>query len=417
MRVAYVISRYPTLSETFIAREMQKLVNLGHEITICRLKWPAPWTRQQGLQVSPACLLPSQFGPWPWVRGFVWASKNKSRELQKIRQELRQAHSHAQSKLRLLTILLTVLRLAQCLDGRGIEHIRAHFLHSEAVAAMWLACLLDVSHSITAQTVAIHFPRSIVERTVRTAAFCGATTQETLEFLTALRGTGEGVHMIRSGVDLHEFSARPTLTGRNQHPLIIGVGRLVEKKGFDLLVRACAHLRDRGVDYTCKIIGGGPQYGLLSQLITRLELGNRVSLVGPVPFEEVKDYYCRASLLVMPSRISPGDQDRDGLPNVIIEAMATGVPVVATELAGIPDLVIPNQTGLLVPPEDVTDLAGAIQALLENNDFRERLAYAGRARVKQEFDLAASAQKLEVLIHQSILPALESGFAYSPLSP
>jgi glycosyltransferase involved in cell wall biosynthesis len=195
------------------------------------------------------------------------------------------------------------------------------------------------------------------------------------------------------------------------------VGRLVEKKGFDLLVRACARLRDRGVDYTCKIIGGGPQHGVLSQLINELELGNHVCLVGPVPFEEVKGYYRQASLLVMPSRISPRDQDRDGLPNVIIEAMATGVPVVATELAGIPDLVIPNQTGLLVPPEDVTELAGAMQELLENDGFRMRLACAGRARVEQEFDLAASVQKLEALIHRSSpFETLEPEFAYGPLS-
>lgn len=412
MHVTYLVSRYPALSETFIAREMQQLVDLGHEITICRLKWRMPWSRQQGLRVSSARVLTSQFGPWPWAKGLAWALKKKSGEMWSIWRELRHVRSDVRSKLKLLIILLTVLRLAQCLDGRKIEHIRAHFLHSEAVGAMWLARLLGISHSITAQTIVFYFPCSIMEKAVNTAVFCCATTRETLELLTTLRGTSEGIHIIRSGINLRDFSIRPGEATNGQPPLVIGVGRLVEKKGFDLLVRACARLKAWDVDFTCKIIGSGPQRDALSQLIAELDIGDRVYLAGAMQFEEVKDHYRQASLLVMPSRVSLRDRDRDGLPNVIIEAMAMGLPVVATDLAGIPDLVIHNQTGLLVPTEDVPRLASAMQQLLEDDDFRARLARVGRSKVEREFDLAVSAQKLEALVRQSILPEkLEMEFA------
>lgn len=408
MRVAYLVSRYPNLSETFIAREMQWLVDLGHEITICRLKWSIPWRGKQGLQVSPACVLRPPLDPLSWAKGLVWGLRWKSEQLKGIWQDLKQADGDTKSKVKLLIIVLIVLRLAQCLDGKGVEHVRAHFLHSEAVAAMWLACLLNVSHSITAQTVVTYFPRSIIEKTARTAAFCGATTHETFELLTALRGAREDVHIIRSGVNLRGFPVHSTVARNGRPPLIIAVGRLVQKKGFDCLVRACSLLRDWGVDYTCEIIGGGPEYASLSRLITALDLGGYVSLLGALPFEEVKRHYRRASIMVIPSRVSPKDQDRDGLPNVIIEALAMGVPVVATALAGIPDLITHNQTGLLVPPDNPTQLATAIRRMLEDDGLRIRLAQAGRQKVEKEFDLAESAHKLETLIRHSVGSRRES---------
>jgi colanic acid/amylovoran biosynthesis glycosyltransferase len=395
MKICYVTSRYPSLSETFIAREMQWLVDLGHEITICQLKWSTPWRSQQGLQVSPAYVLSPQFGPLPWAKGLAWGLCRKGNPLRSIWQEYRQTSGEAKSKLKLLAILLTVLRLAQCLDGNGIGHVRAHFLHGEAVGAMWLARLLNAPYSITAHTLAIYFPRSIIEKTVRAASFCAAITNETLELLTDLRGTSEAVHLIRNGISLREFMVNSAVSWNSRPPQITAVGRLVSKKGFDLLIRACSLLRDWDIDFTCKIIGDGPQYATLNRLITELDLGGYVSLVGALPFEEVKCHYQRASIVVMPSRISSDGQDRDGLPTVIIEALAMGVPVVATTLAGIPDLIIHNQTGLLVPCDNPTELATAIRRILEDENLRDCLAQAGREKVAREFDMAESARRLE----------------------
>jgi succinoglycan biosynthesis protein ExoA len=406
VRVAYLLSRYPTLSETFIAREMQQLADLGHEITICQLKWPGP--AEHGLRVSPARDLRPQFGLWSWAKGLTWVSRYRPDELKHIWGEYRHAGGDANSRLKLLTILLTTLRLAQCLDGAGIEHVRAHFLHSEAVGAMWLARLLRISHSITAQMATFHFSRAIIEQSVRTASFCAATTNETFTLLSTWRGTEQGVHLVRSGLDLQTFETDPVPGRKPQPPLILGVGRLVETKGFDLLIRACALLREWGVDFRCEIIGDGPQHTTLNWLITQLDLSQHASLVGALSFDEVKHYYRRASVLVMPSRDALHRQDRDGLPNVIIEALAMRVPVIASALAGIPDLVIPDETGLLVPVEDVMDLAVSIRRVLMDDDLRTRLGWAGHEKVEEEFDLTKTTRTLESLIRGCVQPQMKS---------
>ena len=398
MKIAYITSQYPSISETFIAREMRQLAALGHIIVIGRLKWVWPWQSEAGLQVKSALALRPQFNPILWLFGLGWTIRHKPRTLKSIWQDFIQEKGSLVNRVKLLTLLLITLRLAQCLSKENIQHIRAHFLHSEAVSAMWLGRLLDIPYSLTAHTLVIHFSNPLIYQAVRNAAFCTASTSETEKLLRDIRDSKQDIYMIRTGIDLTAFAPPTQVIQETDSPLILSVARLTEKKGLDLLIQACANLRDEEVQFICKIIGHGPEESALQELIESLSLQNHITLLGSRAFEELKSFYYQAAVFALPSREAIRKQDRDGLPLVIIEALACQTPVIATDFAGIPDLIIPGQTGLLVSPEDVSSLTTALRQALTNKDLCQRLAKAGRKKIEAEFDIQKTVQLLETAI-------------------
>ena len=182
---------------------------------------------------------------------------------------------------------------------------------------------------------------------------------------------------------------------------MLGVGRLVAKKGFDVLVEACAVLARRQVPFEAVIVGQDDKHGEeVRRRIAARELQGRVSLPGPMGQAELLDEYGRASVFCLPCRVLPGD--RDGLPNVLVEAMASGVPVVTTGVSGIPELVSHEANGLLVPPDDPDALADALVRLHEDRELAGRLARAGRATVRERFNGDVLAARLVDLFREAL---------------
>ncbi len=179
------------------------------------------------------------------------------------------------------------------------------------------------------------------------------------------------------------------------NPLILSVGRLVPKKGFDVLVRSAALLRERGVPFRMEIVGPGPLHSSLVRQIESLGLGGVVVLRGMLVLEEVRSAYERAACMVLASRITP-EGDRDGIPNTLAEAMACGLPVVATRLPSIQELVVHTKTGLLVPPGDPPALADALERLLRDPALRCRLGQTARRRVRREFNAETWGKRVAV---------------------
>jgi glycosyltransferase involved in cell wall biosynthesis len=171
------------------------------------------------------------------------------------------------------------------------------------------------------------------------------------------------------------------------------VAQLWERKGLEDLVRACRVLADRGIAASCRIVGEGPLRGRLEQLIAALDLSDRVVLTGALRHPEVVALLGQARAFVLPCVVAP-DGDRDGIPNVILEAMASGLPVISTPVSGIPEVVRDGETGFLVPEHDPTAVADAAARLIADPELASRLGAAGRAFVREEFDLDRNVERL-----------------------
>jgi glycosyltransferase involved in cell wall biosynthesis len=212
-------------------------------------------------------------------------------------------------------------------------------------------------------------------------------------------------HVIRvyNGLDLEEF---PYTEPRHRPPVILAVGRLVEKKGFADLIDGCSLLALRGRRFTCRIVGAGALTKDLQARIDGLRLSGRVELVGPRPQAEVIREMQDAAVLAMPCIVGE-DGDRDGLPNVIQEALALGTPVISTDVTGIPEVVRDGETGLQVPQKDPAALADALESLLVDPDLRVRLARGGRRLIEAEFDIRRNIARRRALFRGELRPAGE----------
>jgi colanic acid/amylovoran biosynthesis glycosyltransferase len=391
MNCLYLASVYPCLSETFIARELKYLSRLGWNIKVFRIRGGERLTRNEA-SVPEIRLSPVMLNPLYWIRGIIWALQYRKQEFAEIRDQVRRLDAKLSEKIKIFVILLTSLGIAEHIEKTKLsfDHIRAHFLHTEALSAYWLAKLLRVPYSITAHTRMIYYPRPLVKKIVENASFCVGISEETVNLLRRFRNNGDAVYLIRNGIEIGVWNPK----GRtiSSAPLILAVGRLIPKKGFDILIKACATLKQRGTEFTCRVVGTGIQNNHLARLIIENDLGGQVQLLGALPFEDVIGQYEQATVLVAPSRIC--QDDVDGLPTVIIEALGRGVPIIATPIAGIPDLIKDNETGLIVPPDDQETLANVIGKLLADKKIQVALALEGQKQVVDNFDISKTIKYL-----------------------
>jgi glycosyltransferase involved in cell wall biosynthesis len=203
--------------------------------------------------------------------------------------------------------------------------------------------------------------------------------------LAQLCPNGAPIHTIYHGLDLARF-APPAVVTEPEVPVILAVGRFVEKKGFPYLVEACRLLKARGHAFRCRIIGQrDEQSELVKRLIAEGQLTDTVQIQGGVTQEELRDIYAAATIFALPCLIVDSG-DRDGIPNVLAEAMATALPVVSTHISGIPEIVVDGVNGLLVPEKDAVALADAMERLLLDSALRQRLGQAARTTITEIFD-------------------------------
>jgi glycosyltransferase involved in cell wall biosynthesis len=263
--------------------------------------------------------------------------------------------------------------------------LHAHF-GSVATSVAWLASrLTGVPFLFTAHAKDIfHDSVSAVDLHRKLADASAVITVSDFNVAYLQKHFGEAaahVHRIYNGLALEQF---PFTSPRQRPPRIVAVGRLVEKKGFGILIEACAHLAQRRSDFVCEIIGAGEEEGKLKAMIEALGLHDRVRMLGAQPQGEVIRRIQGAAVFAAPCIVG-SDGNRDGLPTVLLEAMALGAPCVATDVTGIPEVLRHNQTGLMVPQNDPQTLALALEHLLSDPGLRVRLSHAARSLIEAEF--------------------------------
>ncbi|MDH3210629.1 MAG: glycosyltransferase [Burkholderiaceae bacterium] len=286
--------------------------------------------------------------------------------------------------------------LAARLRDDGVKHLHTHFISTPADVAQLAARMAAIPFSISAHAKDIYLsaPKDL-RRKLKAAGFTVTCTEANREMLAQIAPTA-AIHRMYHGVDFGQFHPRhrePVSTV----PLILSVGRLREKKGLNTLIDACRLLHARRQAFCCEIIGYGEERDRLQAQIAQAGLSSQVRLLGKLPREQVIARYARAAVYVQPSRIT-ANGDRDGIPNVLLEAMAMELPVVATEVSGIPELVRHGHNGVLVPPDDPASLSDAIATLLGRPQLCDQLGRRARETVTQSFDNDHNLQLLCMLL-------------------
>jgi glycosyltransferase involved in cell wall biosynthesis len=278
-----------------------------------------------------------------------------------------------------------------------VTHLHAHFAHSPTAVAYLARLAGGPPFSFTAHAKDLYttLPRNIRIR-ARAARFVLTCTDANGRHLQELleHDPSVPIHVVHHGTDLERFDPARR---RPEPGLIVSVGRLVPKKGFSVLVDALSRAADGGLDFHCEVYGGGPMRAELEARVRRHRLGNRLSFHGARPMDDIVAAYSRAMVFVLAPAVL-NDGDRDGIPNVLVEAMAAGVPVVSTNVSGIPELIVDGECGLLVEPANEEALAAAIRRVLEDPGLAARLASAGRRKVENEFDMVANSRHVAELL-------------------
>ena len=386
-RIAYVLAEFPSLTETFVAREIEALERQGFSITILALKRGMLSTDLERRKEADGTLV-YRFRPVS-VRGFAACLRILSRHPVRVMRFWIEFMRTCGRDLRHVLVTLynmpTAAGYCRIVERRRIRHVHAHFASLPGTLGWLVSRLSGVPFSLTAHARDIYVPDAALGSKLDAASFCVTCTRYNLRVLRKRfpgLPTGKLFHSYH-GLEVRSHPVRGRVA--EDVPLVLGVGRLIPKKGFDHLVRACVLLRDRGRELRCVIAGEGPERQRLESLVPRQDLGQWIRLPGALLHEEVMSLMDRAAVLVAPSVIA-SDGDVDGLPNVLLEASAKELPVVASRLSAIPELVEDRCTGLLAPPGDVEALADAIAWVLDHPEGALALAREGRKRVEQCFD-------------------------------
>jgi glycosyltransferase involved in cell wall biosynthesis len=414
MRLGYLYSRYPVISQTFCDAEMLALERHGIELVIGSVYPPLTSLRHEYISRLSA---PIHYAPpqeilrilernakntRKWPRDLVEQHEGRHGPVAKAEQRARNA-----------------LYFAEFFARSGVDHVHVHFANRAAHTAVFLKEISGIPFSVTAhgQDFMKDLGSDDLLREICAAAeFVAAETDYSRDLLRRrCPDSAAKIHRVYNGIDLERF---PAPRSRNGHgiPRIVSVGRLVAFKGFDDLIDACAELARRRIDFVCDIIGDGPLRETLQAKIKQLDLSSRVNLLGSLSQGAVLEKLQAVDIFALAST-TDAQGATDVFPTVILEAMASARPVVSTRLAGIPELVVDGQTGMLAPPSDSNALAHALEQLLRDPELRLRFGDAGRARIEQDFRIEQTVAPLIEMLERSCRrrPAGDASASRSPL--
>jgi glycosyltransferase involved in cell wall biosynthesis len=414
--VAYIVKGYPRLSELFIASEIYRLEQSGVRLRLFVIKRGDAAARHatiDRIHASPEYLPDtasvSGVPLWRWLREHLpifagalarttvrWPLGVLRAAVAAAAQAVRSRATFwsAPRKVYVKEFLQAVAVADRLGDAPDVTHLHAHFCHGATTVA-WLAAMMSgrtfsfTAHAKDLYTPSLN-PAGLLRRKLAAARFAVTCTEANRTFLLQHAG-GTPVFRVYHGLNAEfaELMARGLTS--NDAPVegalrIVSVGRHVHKKGFDVLVAACANLVACGVAVEAQIIGEpGDQTAVMRSAIERFGLQDRVALLAPMSQADLLQALHGATVFCLPCRVSD-DGDRDGIPNVLVEAMATGLPVVTTAVSGIPELVEHDVTGLLVPPDDVERTAEALLRIHRDPALARALAARARATVAERFD-------------------------------
>lgn len=398
-----MVSQFPEFCETFILNEIVELGQRGIPFEVFSLK------RCHDTQFQPRArdlmqlvthYAPSIFSPRTIASHLAFLFSRPGVYFRCLSLAFGSRRGGMAVLAKTLYVFLQAPFFARRARDLNIAHIHAHWASIPSSAGLFIARMAGLGFSLTAHAYDIFIDRTLLAEKIRSATYLVTCTQYNRDFL--LRefpwADPERIRASYHGVDLNVFDHAHDAAA--EEPVILSVGRLCATKGFPTLIDACAILRDRGIDFRCRIVGDGPLRRALEERIARADLCGRVEIAGLMEREALLEEYRRARLFVLPCVVTRRG-DRDGLPNVVLEAMAMGLPVVATDVSALGEAVKDGETGRLVPSRNPTLLADAIASLWDDAPLRAKMGESARSRVRREFGLKECIDRLAAFIHSS----------------
>ena len=386
---AYLFERFPSFVQTFVYREAMEMVRQGMApllVSIRRPDDPPNLTEPLGAKVL---YLPEEKE--------LRAEVDRLRAARKLPWGAHRAVPRHRSEPDAQR-MFEAIALAPELRRRGIRHVHAHFGGMAARTAWWLRRLYGIRYSFTghANDIFCESGSAVTNADlVRSARFVVTETDFARRWMEEKHPSARGkIFRVFNGIALDGFPPRALAEGVRR---IVSVGRYVEKKGFSDLIEACRLLGERGTGFECLLVGGGPLEGELQAQIDRAGLGNRVRLLGPSPQSEVRTLLASAHVFVL-ACVTESGGGSDNLPTVIMEAMACGVPVLSTHVAGVPEMIRDGMDGLLVAPGDPPALAAAAERLLLDEGLAARLGAEGQRTARARFAIENTTRELKRLL-------------------
>jgi colanic acid/amylovoran biosynthesis glycosyltransferase len=385
-QLGYLFERFPAFTQTFCARELSELYRQGSRPPVFSIRRPAEDRPSNiALENILLCYLPDtnslQFKIRtklisPRLRN-LWAGSGDVRDKARFRE---------------------AVYLGSRLRKARVSHLHVHFAGLASRTAWWIKRLFGITYSFTGHANDIFCPkpdqRVTLSDLVNEASFIVTVSDFSANWLRRdFPAAADKIYRVYNGLDLTTF--KPATPGTKPVRLL-SIGRLIEKKGFAFLIEACHLLRTSGVDFVCEIVGEGPERGHLEELIQSYHLSDTVRLRGKMTQTEIVDLLARSSIFVFPA-IQDRSGDTDNLPTVLIEAMASNLPMIATGIAGIPEIVQDHENGLLVQEKNAPQLADAIRALAGNQDLLVQYGNVSRRIAAEKFALSKTVAELKNL--------------------
>jgi len=407
-----VLKGYPRISETFISNEILLLEQLGFAVhifsmrrgresfthdSVARIRAGVDYLPDTFLRNVHRLIYPNLCLAIRRPRRFAAGWAAVCRRFRRTRNPASLRH-----------FLQAGYLVNRCLPGRGVVHLHAHFAHSPASVALYTSALSGLPFSFTAHAKDIYTsdPSQLREK-IALARFVVTCTEYNRRHLLKLGdGLPTPVHRIYHGIDTQLFTNGRRIQSKPSPPYqLLTVARLTPKKGIPTVLRAVRQLHERGVRLKHTLIGDGQDREQTLGLVRELGLERTCRWLGVQPHGVVLEHYRRADLFVLGCEVAE-DGDRDGIPNVLFESMAMGVPVVATDVSAIPELVQTGETGLLVPPGRPERLAAAMLAMLTDDGLRQKVIPAARERVLRDFDHRALVGALADIYQEALSEAV-----------
>jgi colanic acid/amylovoran biosynthesis glycosyltransferase len=390
--IAYLSSEYPAISHTFIFREVQELRKLGFDIRTTSIRRPAAlnkMTDEEKKDAENTLYIKDTSKKNILLIHLKLFLKSPHRYFSMLSNTFRFSRKGNFGLMKTIGYFIEAGILLSWANNNRVKHVHVHFANPAATVAMIAACYGDITFSMSVHGPDIFYnlDNNLIEDKIKNASkircishFCKSQLIRIVPYCYWNK-----FHIVRCGVDITKFT--PVKRPDNEIPNILCVGRLVPAKGQHILIEACAMLKKRGVKVKLTMLGDGPDRESLELLVKNLDIHEAVTFTGALGQDLVKIYYDTADLFVLPSFA-------EGVPVVLMEAMAKEIPCITTHIAGIPELINDNEDGMLIAPSDTIILADKIELLLKDGPLREKIAINGRKKVSNMYDLEKNCKQM-----------------------